>query len=327
MDLYVNTYGTYIHKCDEMFELEIEGKKTKIAPAKVNSLVVSTSVMITSDVIKLALDHNIDVVFVDEFGDPYGRCWHAKFGSTAFIRRRQLEIFESPEGLHYAVGWITNKIQHEIDHLKALEYKRHAKASFIENEINEIGIFIEQLGGIAGTLEEKRATIMAYEGNAAKRYYGVLSELIPDSYRFNGRSSRPAKDEFNCLLNYAFGVLYGKVEKAVIIAGLDPFVGILHTDNYNKRSFVFDFIENYRHHAVSCVFALFSRKMVNKEYFEKIRGGLTLNKEGKKFLIQHFTETLTRTIRYDGKNIEAGDCILRDCHKLANALIGKEQVC
>ena len=33
------------------------------------------------------------------------------------------------------------------------------------------------------------------------------------------------------------------VEKAYIIAGLDQYIGFLHTDNYNKKSLVFDVIE------------------------------------------------------------------------------------
>jgi hypothetical protein len=48
------------------------------------------------------------------------------------------------------------------------------------------------------------------------------------------------------MLNYGYGVLYSLVEKACIYAGLDPFVGFLHTDNYVKKSLVFDLLEPYR---------------------------------------------------------------------------------
>ena len=41
-------------------------------------------------------------------------------------------------------------------------------------------------------------------------------------------------------------MLYSLVERACIVAGLDPFVGFLHTDNYNKKSLVFDLIEPFR---------------------------------------------------------------------------------
>ena len=92
MDLYINSYGTYLHKVGEMFELEAEldGKKIKqkISPLKIKSIIISTSARITTDAIKLAVENNIDIVMLDDFGNPYGRFWHSKFGSTAYIRRK-----------------------------------------------------------------------------------------------------------------------------------------------------------------------------------------------------------------------------------------------
>ena len=69
---------------------------------------------------------------------------------------------------------------------------------------------------------------------------------MPEKYKFESRSRNPAKDEFNTLLNYGYGVLYSMVEKACIIAGLDQYIGFLHTDNYNKKSLVFDVIVLFR---------------------------------------------------------------------------------
>ena len=48
-----------------------------------------------------AMDHNIDIIFLDEFGDPFGRVWHRKLGSTSLIRR-QLEIADTIEGVEKA---------------------------------------------------------------------------------------------------------------------------------------------------------------------------------------------------------------------------------
>lgn len=323
MDLYINSYGTYLRKSQDMFELEKDGQKTRISPKKVESIILGTSAFLTTDAIKLAVENNIDVVMLDEYGDPYGRFWHSRFGSTAYIRRRQLEIFETDEGLNYAKEWIKNKINSSIDHLKELEYKRSSKKDIIDEKIIEISKFIEKIDLVTGSLEEKRNTIMAYEGNAAKHYYEILSYLMPAPSKFEGRSFRPAKDEFNCLLNYAFGVLYGRVEKACIIAGLDPFVGILHVDNYNKKSLVFDIIENYRHLAWRSVFGMFSRKKVNKTYFDEIKNGLTLNQDGKKALLEEFTERLNKAVLYKNRKITNLDIIQYECHNLANSLIGK----
>src|SRR5262249_5380163 len=37
-------------------------------------------------------------------------------------------------------------------------------------------------------------------------------------YRFDGRSRQPAKDGFNAVLNYSYGVLYSLVERACVCA-------------------------------------------------------------------------------------------------------------
>ena len=135
MDLYINSYGTYLHKVGEMFELEAEldGKKIKqkISPLKIKSIIISTSARITTDAIKLAVENNIDIVMLDDFGNPYGRFWHSKFGSTAYIRRKQIEKFESLEGLELAKKWLGIKIESNIEHLKELQYKRQSKAEKI----------------------------------------------------------------------------------------------------------------------------------------------------------------------------------------------------
>ncbi len=137
----------------------------------------------------------------------------------------------------------------------------------------------------------------------------------------NGRSRNPAKDEFNALLNYTYGILYARVEKACIIAGIDPYVGIIHTDNYNKKSMVFDLIENYRVWADETVINLFAGRKVKQEHFDKLENGYTLNKEGKALLVDAFGTFLNESIRYSNRNIKREDIIQFDCHHIANALI------
>ena len=161
---------------------------------------------------------------------------------------------------------------------------------------------------------------MWYEGNAAKIYYQTLSELMPKEFKFEKRSMHPAQDEFNAMLNYAFGILYSKVEKACIIAGLDPYIGIIHTDNYGKKSLVFDIIESYRHLASRTVFSLFTQKRIQKYFFKREGDGITLAGDGKKVLVESFYNRLEKKVRY---NISSLDKLQFECHELANCLISK----
>ena len=285
---------------------------------------IATAAYITTDAIKLAMDNNIDIIFLNEFGDPYARIWHSKLGSTVAIRRKQLEVSSSKEGFELAKSWILKKIENQISFLQRLQKTREEKAGQIEEYIKKIIENKQKIEKIEGLIEKKRATIMALETACSKSYFDVLSFIMPERFKFEGRSRNPARDEFNALLNYAYGILYSKVEKCCIIAGLDPYIGFLHSDNYNKKSLVFDLIEMYRIFAEETVVFLFSKREVKVEYFDKVKGGLILNKEGRAQLIQALNNNLDITIRYKGRNIQKKNIIQFDCHEIANHLLKGE---
>lgn len=324
MDLYLNTYGSYLHKVGDMFEVKVEDKKSKISPNKIKSIVMTTGAHISTDAIALAVKNNIDIVILDDFGDVTGRFWHSKFGSTAYIRRKQIEIFEGESALKYAKYFLNKKLISSIKHLKDLKHNRPSRHDYLDFKIKEIDYYSEKINNVFGSIDEQRNLLMSYEGNASKIYYEAIEKLIPKEFVFKGRSFRPAEDEYNCLLNYGFGILYNKVEKSLIIAGLDPFVGILHVDGYNRKSLVFDIIEIFRCYVWEVVLKLFSQKKINKGFFDKIYGGYKLNKDGKKILAQELSEYMSDKIEFDGRHLERSAVIQSYCHKLANSLIGEK---
>jgi CRISPR-associated protein Cas1 len=321
MQLVINTYGSYLQKNGDCFKVKKDEQVFEVSVKKVSSIMITTAAYITTDAIKLAMDHNIDIIFLDEFGDPFGRVWHSKLGSTVLIRRRQIEIAETEEGLKLALSWIARKFDNQIDLLMRLRKTRTQKSAEITSYIEKLTNCRKALDSLSGTIDERRGTVMGIEGSGGRIYFESISFLMPEKYRFDGRSRNPAKDEFNTLLNYAYGVLYSRVEKACIIAGLDPYVGIIHTDHYNKKSLVFDLIENFRIWADETVINLFAGRDVKQEHFDRLENGLTLNKEGKALLIEALSKFLDESVRYSGRNIKRGDIIQFECHKIANQLI------
>jgi len=321
MQLIINTYGSYLHKEGERFKIKNEDKVFEVSAKKVDSILITTGATVSTDAIEFAMKNNVDIIFLDSFGDPYGRIWHSKLGSTTLIRRRQLEIAETEPGLKLALEWVTKKLENQIDFLEKLGRSRPEKEEKIKGYASRLGDICQKIKSLEGTLEEKRGTVMGLEGTAGRTYFEALSFILPERFQFGGRSRNPAKDEFNCLLNYAYGVLYSRVEKGCILAGLDPYIGFLHTDNYNKKSLVFDLIEMFRILADQTVVYLFSSRKVKKECFGNIRGGLTLNKEGKQILLEALSNTFEKTVRYRGRNIKNRDIIQFECHRIANGMI------
>jgi len=325
MQLVINTYGSYLRKNGNCFLVKKEDKSFEVAVNKVNSILITTAASITTDAIKLAIDNNIDIVFLDSHGEPYGRIWHPKLGSTTLIRRRQLEIYENNEGLELAKDWGLQKLENQIELVSRLRKTREEKRLDLERYIADIERSRDQMQSLRGTVEARRQEMLGIEGMASRIYFEAISSIVPEKYRFVGRSRNPAKDEFNAMLNYGYGVLYSLVEKACIIAGLDPYIGFLHTDSYNKKSLVFDIIECFRFYVDEGVVFLFSKRMVKDEFFEPLEQGIGLSKDGKAALIDALNKSFEEPVKYRGRNIKKRNTIQYECHRIANKLIKPEQ--
>ncbi|NOX46977.1 MAG: CRISPR-associated endonuclease Cas1 [Chlorobi bacterium] len=327
MQLVINTYGTYVHVKDKLFEIRLkkEGKQEKhhVASQKVTSILLSKGSAISTDAIILALKNNIDIVVFENDGVPVGRFWHSRPGSTTRIRKRQLEASLDGVGLIWVKQWLTDKIDKRIDFLKRLKKHREGKSGEILKAVGAMEDMKGKIGNAeAGTVDAVSESLRGWEGTAGRYYFDVLSDLLAQRYKFSGRSFRPAKDPFNAFLNYAYGILYSRVEKTLVVAGVDPYVGFMHRDDYNMKSMVFDFIEPYRIIADEVVFKLFSAKKVNDAQSEKITNGISLNAEGKALLIQHFFKFFEEDkIRYKGRNQSRANAMQMDAHTFANSLI------
>lgn len=324
MKIIINTPGAFISKSGECFLLKKDEVRQEISAKKVEQILITTSATITTDAILLAMENNIDVVFLKYNGEPFGRVWHSKLGSITTIRRKQLYLQDNPFGMELVKGWITQKIDNQLDFFKRLEANREEeKAEIIQEGLQDIKEMLSKIKALspASSINEVRESLQGYEGTAGRCYFKTLGLIIPPAYKFEGRSRNPARDYFNCMLNYSYGILYSQVEKSCILAGLDPYIGIMHTDNYNKKALVYDIVEMYRTYMDEIVFKLFSGKKINKDYFNNVEGGYYLNDEGKKVLIEAVNKSFEEKIRYKGRNIEMQNIMQYDCHNIANKIL------
>ena len=329
MNLFINTPGTYLHVKDGMFEVrrKVEGKveKRQFAAQKVTAFLLSDGVALSTDAVALAMQHNVDVMFVAYDGHPYGRVWHAKPGSTTRIRKRQLEASLGAEGLVAIKSWLGRKLENQQEHLQRLKKHRSQLQDFLDEKTGHIAALHGKIERVEGSrVDEVADSLRGWEGTAGRHYFEALSVAMPKGWEFKGRSFRPAQDAFNAMLNYAYGILYSQTERALLIAGLDPYLGFMHRDDYNQKSMVFDFIEPYRIHAERVVFRLFSGKKVRQTHFEAITGGVSLNAEGKPVLVEAFFDYLqNEKVRYRGRNLSRLHAMQLDAHRFANGLIEK----
>jgi CRISP-associated protein Cas1 len=330
MQLVINTFGASLRRKGERFIIRAGSKKLTASAHKVQSILITTAVFLSSDAIALAVANKVDIVFLEKTGDPIARIWPPRMGSTAAIRRRQLEAAQGPEGLALAREWIASKVRHQLEFMEELRLRRPERGDVFDGPMAAVRSSLAQLEAVTGTLDEQRGRLLGLEGSAGRSFFACLGQLVPEPYHFQGRSRQPARDGFNAMLNYAYGVLYSLVDRHCICAGLDPFIGFLHTDNYNKTSLTFDLIEPFRILAERATLLLFTGRRVRSEFFEEVPGGVALSKDGRAEFLPYYNKRLDRTVKYpvQGKpgkfrKVKRRDTIAHEAHALANRLLGR----
>ncbi|GBC60645.1 CRISPR-associated endonuclease Cas1 [Desulfonema ishimotonii] len=324
MQLVVQKPGTLITQKDECFRLKNRDDRLDLSPLKVESIVISNQAMISSQAVVLALEHNIDVIFLDGFGDPLGRIWFSKMGSTTLIRRKQLEAANNGVGLTLVRDMIRQKLENQSRFLKKLMHARPGREDLFRRPVKTIEQETEKLALADQPPETVGGHIRGLEGASGAAYFQCVSKIMPKKYQFEKRSRRPAGDPFNAALNYCYGILYSQVEKACILSGLDPYVGFLHTDDYNKKSLVFDLIEPFRIFAEQNAVYLFTGRKMKDEYFDMSDGGVSLNKNGKPVVVDAMNGHLEESVRYRGRNVKRRHIIRHEAHRMANLLLADE---
>src|SRR3954451_8108723 len=144
MQLILNTFGASLRKKDGMFLIRAGERKITMSPRKVQTIWLATGVHLSTDAIRLALEHHVDIALLDKHGEPYGRFWHARLGSTNLLRRRLLEAAESEEGARLAREWVQAKIGNQADLLRDLARTRPDRAA----ELGDTAVRLDKLADV-----------------------------------------------------------------------------------------------------------------------------------------------------------------------------------
>ncbi len=302
MDLILNTFGTSLQKENDNFLIVHPDGKQIVSPEKIRSISISRGALISSDAALLAVNNEIDVLFVDNTGKPVGRLWSVKYGSVSTIRRKQLDFTLSVHAVDWIKSIIAQKINNQVALLLTYTFQDTETKKLIDKAIGRLEDYKTKIESLKGeVVSDIAATLRGWEGVATKIYFEMISALMPEKYRFESRSQHPATDVFNCLLNYGYGILYGKIEGALIKAGIDPYVGVFHRDDYNRPVLVFDVIELFRVWVDYVVVNLCMQQAITEEcYSIKEDGSYWLEALGKRILIQSLNDYLSEEIKMNG---------------------------
>jgi len=331
--LVLTSHGTKLGRKKEMFKItrpETEFQEELFAAETVEEIIMESTGSISTEAIKLASRYAIPILFV--YGNEPIACL-TPFAShgTVRVRRAQIKAYETKIGVRFCKEIIKTATDNKIKIIKEMVRVRKLDknvAGNIKNEIRKMEDLKAQLKEIKKEkIDECREEIFTKESEITKTYYSCLQKMLSKEINFNGRTRRPPKDPVNVLLSYGYAVLTAQIYKSVIIAGLEPYAGFLHTDRAGKVSFVLDLIEIFRQPVVDrLVLTLVEKKMIKKEDFEKNEenSGLRMKeKTKKKFLEYLFEKIRTENINYKGKKTSYQRIFVDQARKAGEFFINK----
>ncbi|RME05476.1 MAG: CRISPR-associated endonuclease Cas1 [Anaerolineae bacterium] len=333
-NLIVDAFGAHIGKHSQRLKVTRKGEVLAQAPLiHLQSVTIANrGVSISAEAVRECTERGIPIHFLSGTGKPYASLYSAGLTGTAATRRAQLLAYDQTRAVHLAIAFSSGKIQNQSNLLKYFAKYRKQTSPEIHRELHlcslEVLDVLLDLGRILqypevrrgeARLDDLRAEIMGLEGRAARTYWRAVRLLIPEQYAFEKRIGRGATDAVNSALNYGYGILYSEVERALVLAGLDPYAGFLHADRPGKPSLTLDLIEEFRQPVVDrTVIGMTTRNMrlaVDEE-------GL-LPKETRRLLAEKVLARLEKPARYAGKRHPLRAIIQMQARHLATFLRGE----
>lgn len=257
---------------------------------------------ISSDAISACAEEGIPIHVLGHGERPSASLYSAGLTGTVLTRRAQLRAYDSLAGVELARAFTLGKLQNQANLLRyAAKYRKESDPPLYEALTAVAAEVVDSLHAArtapGATVDELREPLMGIEGRYAARYWGALGALIPAELQWPGRETRGASDPFNQALNYGYGVLYSQVEHAIILAGLDPYAGLLHADRPGKPSLVLDLIEEFR------------QAVVDRTLLGQVTRGWAIGRdadgrlsaETRERIVERVLERMESTEAYEGK--------------------------
>jgi len=299
----------------------------EIPVIKLKCLTVAVhGIAMSSDVINLCVEKGIPIHFVNNFGNicavatPPG-------GPSSDVAVLQIQKRDLPSGLGLARMFVYGKLKNQFSLLKY-----HGK--YRKRSGNSYGALLEERRGHLSDLVRKaknlpigdepekfRQQLMGIEGAFGAEYWGLLKHILKDGISFSGRKRRGAKDLVNNLLNYGYGILYGRTLNAVTCAGLNPTGSFLHAYQPGKPTLVYDLVEEFRATVVDrSVFSLLNRG----NGFALDDNGL-LDRGTRQKLTKAILARLGTELSSVGKNLTVEEVIRKQAQNIKHHLVGTRQ--
>lgn len=322
--LYVDTPGAYLRKRGNRVVVTKESETLADVPlTDIDQVVVAGGVNASASLLNSLLYNGVPAHFITGAGRVIGwlnPCWNRNI----LLRQDQFRLAQDPEWkLKVAKSFVAGKVANMRTML--MRYSRAKESPSLEKAIN-------QIAALAAKLPEVDAmdTLRGYEGNVARCYFSVFSELFKErvEFDFTTRNRRPPKDPVNALLSFGYAMLSKDVTSTIMLAGLDPYLGIYHVSHYGRPALALDLMEEFRCIIVdSVVLRTINSGIIGEKEFEGYFNGVQLTESGRKKFFAAYQHRMSQEITHPifGYNLPYRRIIELQARFLAKVMRGELQ--
>ncbi|MGQ9523118.1 MAG: CRISPR-associated endonuclease Cas1 [Anaerolineae bacterium] len=330
--LYVHTQGARLCYRDRRLVVEKGDQTLTAVPvAHVSEVVLLGNVSLTPPAITYLLGAGIDVIFLTLEGRYKGRLVGPERGN-GLLRLRQYARVGDAEG---ALGVARAIVEAKLHNLRTL-LRRYARRADDSEREAALSAAADRLTELLLRVERTRTlnALNGVEGRGAAVYFSVFRHLIAvPGWRFERRARRPPPDPVNALLSFGYTLLTHQMASVLWAVGLDPYLGFLHREAYNRPSLALDLIEPFRPVLVdSMVLRCLNNRILLPEHFVEDREGpypVRLGEEGRNRFIREWEGRLNLELTHPttGERMTYRRALEVEARQLARAVLGGEPFC
>ena len=180
------------------------------------------TIQISVQTLRVLAQASVSVMITDEIHHPCA--WllpHVGNGDLVRRLRQQMELDDSALKGELWQALVQARLNTQAVNLRVLNRKGALRLERLANEV-------------------QHADKTKCEGQGAKHYWAYLFE---DRFK---REKQGAEDAINARLNFGYAVLRSQVARSLVMAGLNPALGLGHCNMENPFNLADDFIEPYR---------------------------------------------------------------------------------
>ena len=304
----LDTNGMTLKKKSGSFHLTSKKAQKYISPKKTMTITISADCLVSSAAVSLAVEHAIPIFYINRSGKVFAKLYSKKYSSYELLRIKQTFFQWTKPALEWIVNSLILKSKNQIAHLEKYGSLRKGDALILaqSNYSDNLRAILKNYDGYIDIQK-----IINLESKFAVKYWKTYRANLTKGWAMGSRRIRPAQDAVNSCLNYFYGFYYAFVEHAVYLAGLNPYQGLLHQNQYNNPVLTFDLIEPFRPYVDSFVLYLFNSKIEDTTWFQYVDKAVYLNKMGKKSLLPLFFDYLEEEVEFNGQKTKLQNQVYR----------------